>query len=165
MKRKFKKIRNIIKYYLGIDKYGLLKNSHNNLHISKQVNIAPLNQIKFGENIYISKNCSIITSDKGQSKITIGNYVMIAHNVMIIGGNHNISRTDIPMMLQGEGKQGDIIIKDDVWIAAGVIILTGVKIGQGSVIGAGSVVTKDIPEYSIAVGNPAKVIKNRKAKS
>jgi len=163
MKKNFKKIRNLIKYYLKIDKYGLLKNSCNNLHISKNVTIAPLNQIKFGENIYISKNCSITTSDNGQSKISIGNHVMMGHNIMIIGGNHNISRTDIPMMLQGEGKQGDIIIEDDVWIGAGAIVLTGVKIGQGSVIGAGSVVTKAIPAYSIAVGNPAKVIRNRKS--
>lgn len=162
MKKKFKKIRNLIKYYLKIDKYGLLKNQYN-LHISKNVEISPLNQINFGSNIYISKNCSITTSSNNQSKISIGNHVMIGHNTMIIGGNHNISRIDIPMMLQGEGKQGYIIIEDDVWIGAGVIILTGVRIGKGSVIGAGSVVTKDIPEYSIAVGNPTKVVKSRKA--
>jgi maltose O-acetyltransferase len=162
MKKKFKRIRNVIKYYLGIDKYGLLKNNYNNLHISKNVTISSLNQIEFSDDIYISNNCWIITPDNNQSKITIGKYVMIAQNVMIIGGNHNVSRTDIPMMLQGEGKQGPIIIEDDVWIGAGVIILTGIRVGKGSVIGAGSVVTKDIPEYSIAVGNPAKVIKSRK---
>jgi maltose O-acetyltransferase len=165
MKKKFKIIRNIIKYYLGIDKYGLLKNKHNNLHISKNVTISVLNQVEFSDDIYISNNCWIITPDNNQSKITIGNYVMIAQNVMIIGGNHSTLRTDIPMMLQGEGKQGSIVIEDDVWIGAGAIILTGVKIGQGSVIGAGSVVTKDIPEYSIAVGNPAKVVKSRKSEN
>ena len=65
------------------------------------------------------------------------------------------------MNQQGEGKQGAIIIEDDVWIGAGSIILTGVTISKGSVIGAGSVVAKSIPEYSIAVGNPAKVIHRR----
>jgi len=57
--------------------------------------------------------------------------------------------------------KGDIIIEDDVWIGSNSVILSGVKIGRGSIIGAGSVVTKNIPAYSIAVGNPAKVIKKR----
>lgn len=160
--KKSKEIKNIIKYYLKLDKYGLLKNSRKNLHISKNVTISPLGEIDFKDNIYLSTNISITTNNTGQSKIKIGNYVMIAHNVMIIGGNHDISKTDIPMMLQGEGKQGHIIIEDDVWIGAGSIILSGVIIGKGSVIGAGSVVTKDVPKYSIAVGNPARVIKGRK---
>jgi len=160
--KKSKQIRNFIKFYLGFDNYGLLKNSHHNLHIGKNVIITPINQITFADNIYISNNCWITTSDTNDSKINIGNYVMIAHNVMIIGGNHNIERIDIPMMLQGVGKQGTITIEDDVWIGAGAIILTGVTIGTGSVVGAGSVVTKDIPPYSISVGNPAKVVKNRK---
>jgi acetyltransferase-like isoleucine patch superfamily enzyme len=53
------------------------------------------------------------------------------------------------------------IIEDNVWIGANCIIMKGITIGEGSVIGAGSIVTKDIPPYSIAVGVPAKVIKNR----
>ncbi len=57
--------------------------------------------------------------------------------------------------------KGDIILGDDVWVGINVIICSGITIGQGAVIGAGSVVTKDIPPYSIAVGNPAKVIKKR----
>jgi len=154
-----KKLKNYLKYYLKLDKYGLIKNQYTNLHISKNVTLSPLQSITFGHDIYISKNVNITTNEK--SKISIGSYVMIAHNVMIIGGNHNIERTDIPMMRQGEGKQGDIIIEDDVWIGAGAIILTGVTIGKGSVIGAGSIVTKSIPSYSIAVGNPAIVIKKR----
>lgn len=57
--------------------------------------------------------------------------------------------------------KGNIIIEDDVWIGQGAIILSGVTIGRGSVIGAGAVVAKDIPPYSIVVGNPGKVIKKR----
>lgn len=159
-----KRVRNIIKYYLKLDKYGLLKNSRKNLHISKNVILNPLEEIDFKDDIYLSTNISITTNNSGKSKIKIGNHVMIAHNVLIIGGNHNISRTDIPMILQGEGKQGHITIEDDVWIGAGSIILSGITIGKGSVIGAGSVVTKSIPQYSIAAGNPAKVIKSRKTK-
>lgn len=54
-----------------------------------------------------------------------------------------------------------MIIEDDVWLGYGVIVLPGVRIGRGSVIGAGSVVAKDIPPYSIAVGNPIVIIKQR----
>jgi acetyltransferase-like isoleucine patch superfamily enzyme len=54
-----------------------------------------------------------------------------------------------------------VIIEDDVWIGANATILPGVRVGKGSVIGAGSVVTNDIPEYSIAVGIPARVISKR----
>jgi virginiamycin A acetyltransferase len=58
-------------------------------------------------------------------------------------------------------KKGDIVIGNGVWIGDSVIVLSGVHIGDGTVIGAGSVVTKSIPPYAIAVGNPAKVIKYR----
>ena len=57
--------------------------------------------------------------------------------------------------------KGDIIIKDDVWIGTNAIILSGVTIGQGAIIAAGAVVTKDVPPYAIAGGNPAQIIKYR----
>ena len=59
--------------------------------------------------------------------------------------------------------KGDIVIGNDVWIGGRVIILPGVKIGEGAIIGAGSVVTKDVSEYDVVAGNPARVIKNRKS--
>jgi virginiamycin A acetyltransferase len=58
----------------------------------------------------------------------------------------------------------EVVIEDDVWLGYNVTVLPGVTIGQGSVIGAGSVVTSDIPPYTVAVGNPAKVIKTREFK-
>jgi acetyltransferase-like isoleucine patch superfamily enzyme len=58
----------------------------------------------------------------------------------------------------------EVVIEDDVWLGYNVIVLPGVTIGKGSVIGAGSVVSKDIPPYSIAIGNPARVIKKREIK-
>jgi len=67
---------------------------------------------------------------------------------------------DIPIRLQG-GRFGSIEIGDDVWIGTGVIVLTNIKIGQGAVIGAGSIVTRDVPEYAVVAGNPAKIIKYR----
>ena len=158
-RKQTRRIRYLLKYLLGFDKYGLLKFNHNNLSIGKRTYINGLKNIFFKDNIYISTDVNIMPSEK--SKVYIGSYVMIAQKVMIIGGNHNISRTDIPMMLQGDGKQGDIIIHDDVWIGAGAIILTGVTIGKGSVIAAGSIVTKDVEPYTIVGGNPAKLIRKR----
>lgn len=88
---------------------------------------------------------------------------MIAESCSIIGGNHETRRLDIPMNQQGEGKQGAIVIGNDVWIGAASIVISGVSIGDGCIIGAGSVVTKNIPPYHVAVGNPARVLKQRVA--
>ena len=136
-------------------------NKGDNFFVGPNTLIYPCKHIDFGNNVFISRNVTISTSSSGHSPIVLGSDIMIAERVMIIGGNHNISKTDIPMNKQGEGKQGSIIIEDDVWIGAGSIILTEIKIGKGSVIGAGSIVTKSIPEYSIVAGNPAKIIKKR----
>jgi len=70
-------------------------------------------------------------------------------------------RIDTPIREQGSTMKG-IAISDDVWIGAGCRILDGVEIGKGSIIGAGTVLTKSVPEYSIVVGIPGKVIKRRK---
>jgi len=72
--------------------------------------------------------------------------------------SHNFNNKNLYIQDQGH-TSSDITISDNCWIAANVTILGGVEIGKGSVIGAGAVVTKNIPEYSIAAGAPAKVIK------
>lgn len=96
----------------------------------------------------------------GYGHICIGNYVIISNHCTILGYNHITQKKDMLIMDQGVRKY-QTIIEDDVWVGAHSVILPGVKIGKGSVIGAGSVVTKDIKPYTIAVGNPAKVIKER----
>lgn len=83
-------------------------------------------------------------------------------DVRIITINHKTERTDIPMKGQGVLSPQKVTICDDVWIGARVIILPGVTIGKGSIIGAGAVVTKDVPEYAVMGGVPARVIKFRK---
>ncbi|WP_215407940.1 acyltransferase [Vibrio gigantis] len=133
----------------------------NNCIFSPNSRILTSNQISIGDHCFVGRDVTISTSQTGKSKIIIGNDVMIAQGVKIIGGNHEISDVSVLIRLQGEGKQGNILIHDDVWIGANAIILTGVEIGVGAVIGAGSVVTKNVRPYDVVAGNPARVIRNR----
>ncbi len=94
------------------------------------------------------------------SKIFIGDNCLLASFVMIITANHNF--LDKKSLIKNQGhSEKQVIIGNDVWIGAKSIILPGVTIGDGAVIGAGCVVTKDVPPYCVAVGNPARIIKNR----
>ena len=106
----------------------------------------------------------------GLSKIEIGSYCSIAPGVKIIAYSHNIdygSTYFIKKNLLGGSLSDDvkssigIKIGDDVWIGSNAVITDGVEIGRGCVIAAGSIVTKDIPSYSIAAGNPAVVLRRR----
>lgn len=156
IKKIYRKVRNI----LSCNNYFQLKHG-NNLLIGGGTLISPTMFISMGNNVFIGRNSSVTTSRSGKSPIVIGNDVMLAERVQVIGGNHAFDRTDIPINKQGEGKQGAIIIEDDVWVGASAIILTGITIGKGSVIAAGAIVTKDIAPYSIVAGNPAKLIGSR----
>ena len=111
--------------------------------------------IKIGDNSIICSFVSIL----GGGKIDIGTNVLIASHVLITSENHsidpecNIEYMNQPLLCS------DVKIEDGCWIGEKVCILPGVTIGKKSVIGAGSVVTKNIPAYCIAVGNPARIIK------
>jgi acetyltransferase-like isoleucine patch superfamily enzyme len=116
-------------------------------------------EIKVGENTSFNSGVHINASVCG--KIFIGKNCLIGPNVVMRTADHIFANIDIPIRLQGH-KCENIILEEDVWIGANVVITGGVTIGKGCVIGAGSVVTKNIPEFSIAVGIPARVIKSRK---
>jgi acetyltransferase-like isoleucine patch superfamily enzyme len=133
--------------------------NHNLLSIGRNVYINH-NVTVWGNIITIGDNTQINPNTVLYGNIEIGKNVMIAPNCMIAGGNHNFSDTTTPIRFQGDNSKG-IVIEDDVWIGANCVILDGVTIKKGSVIGAASVVTKDIDEYSIVIGNPAKTIKKR----
>jgi len=90
--------------------------------------------------------------------ITIGNNVIFAHNIVASALNHEYRDVNLPIHEQ-KILTAAIIIEDECWVAANAVITSGVTIGKHSVIAAGAVVTKNIPPYSVAVGNPAKVIK------
>ncbi len=90
--------------------------------------------------------------------VTIGNNVILAQNVVLSGLNHGYENIDLPIHMQPVSVH-EIIIEDDCWIGANAVITAGVTIGKHSVVAGGSVVTKSIPPFSVAAGNPARVIK------
>ena len=92
--------------------------------------------------------------------IYIGSDVAIAPNSAFYSYDHGTA-PHRPILEQPLDTKGDIVIEDHAWLGVGVIVLSGVRIGKGAVIGAGSVVNKNIPDYAIAVGNPARVVKMR----
>jgi acetyltransferase-like isoleucine patch superfamily enzyme len=112
--------------------------------------------IKIGDDCSVHPYCVIY----GQGGTEIGNGVRIAAHVVIIPSNHKFNDRNTFIYQQGEASLG-IRIGDDVWIGTGARILDGVTINRGAVIGAGAVVTKDVPEYAVVAGVPAKVIKYR----
>ncbi|NEO30245.1 MAG: acyltransferase [Symploca sp. SIO3C6] len=103
--------------------------------------------------------CNTIISSGGG--IFIGNSVLIAGNCYLGGGRYITDKLDVPMMEQGVYSKGPVIIEDDVWLGAGATVLDGIHIGKGCIVGAGALVTKDLPDYAIAIGVPAKVTKMR----
>ncbi len=109
--------------------------------------------ITIGNNFYMNVFCHLL------GNIKIGDDVQIGPKTVIWGRDHGLSKNKL-IREQAHNKQ-PIMIGNDVWIGANVTILKGVNIGDGAVIGAGSVVTKDVPKYGIAVGNPARIIKYR----
>jgi acetyltransferase-like isoleucine patch superfamily enzyme len=113
--------------------------------------------------IFTGKHCFFgeYTSIRGQGGVHIGDGVYTGTHVQIAAVNHVYSDPDQFIKDQGITAQG-IRIEDDVWLGSNVVVVDGVTIGKGSVVGAGAVVTKDLPPYSVAVGVPAKVVKNRR---
>jgi acetyltransferase-like isoleucine patch superfamily enzyme len=97
----------------------------------------------------------------GHGGLRIGNFVRIATHCVLVPANHGFDRLDVPIARQPVQALG-ITIEDDVWIGANSVVLDGVTIGRGAIIGAGTVVTKDVRPYAICVGNPARVIGDRR---
>ncbi len=124
--------------------------------LSLRIKILSYCGYKIGKGTYIPASFKVSDLKTRRNNLIIGDRVSIGPNVLVItDSSPNNSRLTklFPM------KSDFVRIDDDAWIGAGVIILPGVSIGKCSVIGSGAIVNKSIPEYSIAAGNPAKVIK------
>jgi len=109
--------------------------------------------IEVGENFYANFSCIILDANK----VIIGDNVMFGPNVQIYTSAHPLNAEE---RITGLESAKAIIIGDNVWIGGGVIVCPGVTIGNNTTIGAGSVVAKDIPDNTVAAGNPCKVIRN-----
>lgn len=134
---------------------GLFKQMGKNVNIETGAYFGTGHQIIIGDYSGLGVNCTCVGS------ITIGAYVMMAPDVIIITCSHDISDVTRPMMFQGSTEPQPVVIEDDVWIGTRCIIMPGVVVHKGSIIAAGAVVTKDVPAYSIVGGVPAKVLKYR----
>lgn len=126
-----------------------------NCSISPNVRIQ--GEFEMGNNSSIAQNSSISGFTEG---VSIGNNVMIGPNCVIVAFNHRFESLVIPMSNQGLYEK-KVTIHNDVWISANCTITAGVTIGEGSIIAANSCVTKDVKEFSIYGGVPAKFIKKR----
>lgn len=112
-------------------------------------------KIKIGDNCYIGYNNTFLAG----GNITLEDGVLMASNILISSENHSINPESPDYYMNQKLSCDPIIVGEGTWIGEKVSILSGVTIGKKCVIGAGSIVTKDIPDFSIAVGSPAKVIK------
>jgi len=137
--------------YIG-DNTVILKNSRIQLYperVEKEPNIY------IGNGCYLGFNLTLLAG----GDITIEDNVLMASNVMISSENHGINpELSIPYMEQKLiGKE--VVIGEGTWLGEKVCVMPGVHIGKKCIVGAGSVVTKDIPDYCIAVGSPARIVK------
>lgn len=144
--------------------------SGNNFFVGAQTRFFSNKLIHIGNDVQIGTSMVIDASDS--YGILIANNVAIAHGTYIRSANHNFDDLDKTIQSQGhtaksiefESKFYSIIIESNVWIGANAIILSGSHIGYGSIISAGAVISSKIPPYSIVVGNPGRVVGNRKIK-
>ncbi len=111
-----------------------------------------------GDNNYIGEYNNIRA---GGGLIQIGNNCLISQHITIVCSGHGIKKEELIRNQAWTTNKNHVVINDDVWIGANSVILPGVTIGKGAVVAAGSIVTKNVPEFAIVAGNPARVIKYR----
>jgi maltose O-acetyltransferase len=130
------------------------------LSCGRDVNVERLADIGFHPTVRIGNNSGIGV----RAVVThadIGDDVMMGPEFVYIPVGHVFNRTDIPMRLQARTPVERLTIGNDVWIGRRVMVMPGVRIGNGAIIAAGAVVTKDVPDFAIVGGVPAKVIRYR----
>lgn len=134
--------------YIGILKEMFGERLGEGSFISAPVQMVCADKIRIGKNVFINSN--FLAMSRGG--ITIEDDVQIAPNVQMISNNHDPYERQVLLCKP-------VLVKKGAWIGAGVTILPGVTIGEHAIVGAASVVTHDIPDFAVAVGNPAKVIR------
>ena len=130
------------------------------LAIGKNNKIQTSVYIGNGSNVKIGNYCQINERVK-LDNVSIGDYVMIAPGVTILGKMHDFQDISEPMVLQGEKEVNQTIIETDVWIGTNAVIMPGLKIAKGTIVGAGCVLTKNTEPFGVYGGVPGKLIKIR----
>jgi len=131
------------------------------LHLGNRSYIAAEAQVGGGEVIF-GEHCTLNAGGVVRGKVTLGDGVRIATGAQILGFNHGTEDLEKPIYKQPHTKKG-IVIGDDVWVGANVVVLDGIKVGSHCILAAGAIVTKDVPEWSVMGGNPARIIKDRRS--
>ena len=161
LQKKYDKCRYEIGYFGLFKRYCIVKNlAHScgdNVAIYDNVIMNNIEKMDIGCGVAFNSGAYI----EAYGGIRIGNNVGISQGVSIFTTNHVFDRTDIPHSEQGLEK-AEVVIGNDVWLGSKSTVLMGVTIGNGCVVGSGAVVSKSLPEYSVSVGVPAKVIRMRK---
>jgi len=149
--------------FIGENSYLSTMAPHGRIEIEDDVQIfrgsvfrAGQGKIVIHESVFITENVVLY----GHADIEIGRHSGLGAGAKIFSGEHIFEDPTLPIMTQG-GRGNKVTIGSDVHVYASAIVLSGVTIGDGAIIGAGAVVTKDVPNYSIAVGVPAKIIGKR----
>ena len=134
-------------------------------HSGRGVNMWAKNGITIGDNFYIGRYSQI------ECDANIGNNVIFANYVSLVGKyDHCYNQIGVPVRLATQirddnynwlGLTSKIVVGDDVWVGYGAILMSGITVGKGAIIAAGSVVTKDVENYAIVGGNPARLLKYR----
>lgn len=135
----------------------ILEHVGDNVNIEHGACFTP--DVCLGDGSGIGVDCEI------NGPVTIGKNVLMGPEVVVYTSNHRYEDPNVPIVMQGFSPAERVVIEDDVWIGRRVMIMPGCHIGTGSVLAAGAVVTRDVPEYSIVGGVPAKVIGTRRAAS
>ncbi|MGY5796045.1 acyltransferase [Rheinheimera faecalis] len=179
----FKRIANKIKFWIDEDRIGpdmplthwllfsnrlgrrLCKKKFasfgNNSFVRPGVYAVACKHIHIGENVTLRPGSMLHADPRdGGACIRIENKVLIGSSVHIYVDTHAFDNVNIPIYDQGFYDSKDVLLREGCWIGANTVILPGVTIGKNAVVGASSVVTKSIPDYAIAVGNPARVIRS-----
>ena len=131
----------------------ILKSVGRNVNIERHASLQPC--ISIGDNSGLGVDCDI------NGTVIIGSNVLMGPEVVVYTRNHAYMDREKLILEQGHAEEKPVVIGDDVWIGRRAMIMPGVHIGKGAVIAAGAIVTKDVPEYAVVGGNPAKVIKYR----
>ncbi len=144
-------------------------------YVSPQAGLAPT-RVTLGDDCYIAarayvtdevtagSHCTINPFAVVRGRVHMGDHVRVGAHASILGFNHNHARLDRPIHEQGLSSKG-IRIGDDVWLGSGALLLDGITIGSHCIVAAGAVVTRDVPDWAVVAGNPARVLRDRRERA